>query len=643
MSTCHWCHVMERESFEDEEVAELINRDFVPVKVDREERPDIDHLYMAVCQAMTGHGGWPLTVILTPDGKPFFAGTYFPKREKFGRYGLMDILPQIAEKWRKERGGVLTVSANVAEYAQRRLLEGKAGEPDRTWPDQAFEMFDDMFDPRYGGFGNAPKFPAAHNLMFLLRYAALKGNEYALEMAETTLEAMHRGGMYDHIGFGFARYSTDREWLVPHFEKMLYDNALLAIAYTEAHLITGKPLYREVAEQILSYVTRDMTDPEGGFYSAEDADSEGEEGKFYVWTPDEVLETLGDRDGEWFCRLYGITEEGNFEGSSIPNLLGHTFGQFAEKEGVSEGEVRERAEALRRKLFAAREKRVRPGKDDKILTAWNGLMIAAFAIAARAFGREDYREAAERAASFVLAKLRRPDGRLLARWRDGEAAYPAYLDDYACMVWALIELYETTFDAAHLDRALELNREMIRLFRDEERGGFFFYGHDAEKLIAPVKETFDGAMPSGNSLAAWNLIRLARLTGDGELEALFEKHLESSAGAISRYPAGHAMFLTAMLHAYEPGREIVIAGDREDPQTGRFIAAIHRMFLPNMVVMLHSPGAEGEAARRLMPVIADKTPVEGKTAVYVCEHYACQAPVTEPGALTAMLKGTPLT
>jgi len=636
-STCHWCHVMEHESFEHEAVANLLNEHFVAVKVDREERPDVDSLYMTVCQALTGHGGWPLTVIMTPDKKPFFAGTYFPRESKYGRAGLIDILEAVRKQWTESPDKLLQAADSITEEITRITSKTKQGELSEQTLRLALEHYRETYDARYGGFGQAPKFPAAHNLSLLLRLYRRYKDPVALDMAEKTLEAMYRGGMYDHIGFGFARYSTDEKWLVPHFEKMLYDNALLATAYIEAYLITGTELYADVAKQIFTYILRDMTHPEGGFYSAEDADSEGVEGKFYVWRPDEVRDVLGERDGTDFCTLYGITEEGNFEGRSIPNLI---------EPGISESwfdetpvELDERFEACRQKLFEAREKRVHPGKDDKILTSWNGLMIAALAQGFKAFGDQAYREAAEAAATFIEKKLISSDGRLLARYRDGEAKYTAYVDDYACYIYGLLELYEATFNLVYLDRAVQLCRQMIRWYWDEEHGGFYMNAHDSEQLLTRLKELYDGAMPSGNSVAAYVLQRLAHLTGDDELSRLAQRQLFAFAGEVNRYPNGYAMFLHALMFAIGPSREIVISGEPDDPETREMIAAIRRRFLPQTVVSLHPPGEAGAAASRLMPVLEGKTPVNGQPAVYVCENFTCQAPVSTLAELEKLLDG----
>ncbi|WP_062492873.1 thioredoxin domain-containing protein [Paenibacillus sp. 32O-W] len=628
---------MEHESFEDGEVAGLLNREYVAVKVDREERPDIDQVYMAVCQAMTGQGGWPLTVILTPDRNPIFAGTYFPKHSRYGRPGLMDVLSRLADKWRNDRKEVLEFAERITQEVRDSMEADRRGEAVPELLDQAYRLYERLFDSEYGGFGGAPKFPSSHNLSFLLRYYRRTGEDKALRMVERTLDGMRRGGMYDHIGFGFARYSVDEQWLVPHFEKMLYDNALLAWTYLEAYQLTGKREYAETAEQIFEYVLRDMTDPEGGFYSAEDADSEGREGKFYVWRPDEIANVLGAEDGDLICEWFGITEEGNFEGDSIPNLIGQDAEAFASERGMTVEELQRRIEHSRARLYEHREKRVHPGKDDKILTAWNGLMIMALATGYKALGRERYLEAARRSADFILRKLRREDGRLLARYRDGEAAYEAYLDDYAFLVWGLIELYEAGFNIGHLQAAIELNERMIELFRDEHQGGLFFTGADGEKLFARGKEIYDGAMPSGNSVAALNLQRLAKLTGDAQLAELAERQLEAFAGAVRRYPPGYAMYLIALDYATSAGGEIVIAGSRDEEETRRMIEAAHRGFRPHTEVLLAVPGPEAEALERLVPAVAGKMPVRGNPAAYVCVDFACQAPVTDAASLKALL------
>lgn len=630
---------MERESFEDEEVAALLNRDYIAVKVDREERPDVDNLYMSVCQAMTGRGGWPLTIVMTPEKKPFFAGTYFPKARKHGRYGLLDILPQLAGKWREDPAKVAEIGEQIVEETQRRMIANLEGELSNDILERTYRFYEEVYDPAYGGFGDAPKFPTSHNLSFLLRYWKRTGEAKALAMVENTLDRMHRGGLYDHIGYGFARYSTDERWLVPHFEKMLYDNALLTMTYIEAYQATGKRKYADIAEQVIAYVLRDMTDPEGGFYSAEDADSEGEEGKFYVWTPDEVTQVLGEEEGELYCRVYDITGTGNFEGHSIPNLIDATVETSARRMQLDVTELNTRLETSRRKLFEHREQRIHPHKDDKILTSWNGLMIMALAKAAKALHKPEYVEAARKAADFILTKLRREDGRLLARYRDGEAAYLGYVDDYAFLVWGLIELYEASFDHTLLQQAVELNRDMLRLFWDEEKGGLFFYGEDGERLFTRPKEIYDGAMPSGNSAAALNLHKLARYTYDAALSQKAEEQLKAFAGSVEKYPSGHALFLMAVDFAFGAPSEIVIAGDPAKEETQAMIREVHRAFLPNTLTILHPVGVAGaEEVGRLIPLVQDKRPLGGRATAYVCENYACQSPVSNLEELRELLQ-----
>ncbi|HHW21353.1 MAG TPA: thioredoxin domain-containing protein [Clostridiaceae bacterium] len=462
---------MERESFEDQEVADYLNKYYISIKVDREERPDIDHIYMEVCQALTGHGGWPLTIIMTPDQKPFFAGTYYPKTDRMGMQGLMTILKAVTSVWQNNRAALSDSGNKIINFINKDLTSKEYDFTSDIF-DIAYSSYRNYFDPVYGGFGNAPKFPTPHNLMFLLRYWKLTNEKEALDMVEKTLDSMYRGGIYDHIGFGFSRYSTDRKWLVPHFEKMLYDNALLAITYLEAYQVTQISKYGQIAGDILSYVLRDMTSPEGGFYCAEDADSEGVEGKFYLWALDEIMKILGDKEGEDFCRFYNINREGNFEGKNIPNLINKD----------NSFEDIKRYDQSREKLFREREKRIHPFKDDKILTSWNGLMIAAMAMAGRILHDERYTLAAIRAAEFIFNNLVREDGRLLSRYRDRKADILAYSEDYAFFVMGLIELYETTYEPDYLKKALTLTDELIKLFWDSKGGGLFIYCFRRRKM-----------------------------------------------------------------------------------------------------------------------------------------------------------------
>ncbi len=632
-STCHWCHVMERESFEDEEVAALLNEGFVSIKVDREERPDIDAVYMGVCQALTGSGGWPLTVFLAPDRKPFYAGTYFPKRARYGRPGVMELLTAIRKKWVSDREHLDELGEQVISTVAGHLEESSPGEPNPELLQRSFHYLEGAFDPVYGGFHSAPKFPTPHQLLLLLRCWKRFEEPNALEMVEKTLQGMYCGGIFDHIGFGFSRYSTDRKWLAPHFEKMLYDNALISLAYLETYQATEKVFYAEAARDVFSYVLREMTAPEGGFYTAEDADSEGVEGKFYLWTPAEVKEVLGGDDGDYFCSLYDITEKGNFEGKNIPNLI-----QRREKI-FSDGKVpawQERVGELRRKLFAAREGRIHPFKDDKILTSWNGLMIAALARGAWVLDDERYADAARRAAEFLLKNLRNQEGRLLARYREGDAAYSAYLDDYAFFAWGLMELYQATFEVQYLEDAIRLTREMYDLFWDDESGGFFFTAIEGDELPTRPKEIADGAVPSGNSVAAWNLLHLARLTGDGNFEELSQRQLRAFAGAAEAAPQACTFYLCALDFSLGPPQEIVVAGEKEDDRASRLLKVLRSAYLPQAVIMHHP--ADGErAAAALIPHIDGKEPLNGTPAVYICENYSCQEPVTSPEELEERL------
>ncbi|KUO51184.1 MAG: thioredoxin [Desulfitibacter sp. BRH_c19] len=624
-STCHWCHVMERESFEDEEVAEVLNKYYISIKVDREERTDVDAIYMAVCQALTGQGGWPLTIFMTPDKKPFFAGTYFPKERKYGRSGIIEILEELQDAWENKRDKVLSAGESVVKGIENKYFKSEAGAVEREALDHAYRYYEQSFDSIYGGFGEAPKFPTPHNLTFLLRYWKMSGNKKALDMVEKTLQSMYQGGMYDHVGWGFSRYSTDKKWLVPHFEKMLYDNALLAIAYLECYQATQNEFYARVAREIFSYVLRDMTSEEGGFFSAEDADSEGVEGKFYVWSLDEVFDVLGRESGKAFCQTFDISNAGNFEGENIPNIIGKDLntGQDLKNE--------------REKLFLHREKRIHPLKDDKILTAWNGLMIAALATGARVLGDKKYAKAAENAAEFVNTKLRREDGRLFARYRDGETAHLAYVDDYAFFIWGLIELYQTSYNPKYLALSLEFHQDMVDLFWDEKEGGLYLYGHDGEKLITKPKELYDGAVPSGNSVAALNFLRLADLTGDEKIAELADKQLNAFGGTVSQSPPGYAYFLMAVYFAENPTTEINIIGDLNKKETSDMLDIINKGFNPERLVAVKMPGSSGEEICRLIPIIKERDTVDGKTTAYICENFSCQPPTTDIKKLEILL------
>ncbi len=640
-STCHWCHVMERESFENEDIAALLNSFFVPIKVDREERPDVDQVYMQAVQLMTGQGGWPLSAFLSPEGRPFWGGTYFPPDERYGRPGFRRILLALSEAWRTRRDEVLDSAEKLTGHLEEQGRALAAGAGTGLGPavlERGVEQSAATFDSVYGGFGSAPKFPRSHALSFLLVSHARSGDPEVLRMVEVTLDRMARGGMFDHLGGGFHRYSTDARWLVPHFEKMLYDQALLARTYLEAYQVTGKEEYAAVAREIFTYALRDLCSPSGAFYSAEDADSEGEEGKFYVWTPDEIEGVLGKEEGGLFSAVYGVSGEGNFEhGQSILHLP-RPLATVAAERGISLAELRTRLDPARAELLAARNGRVRPHLDDKILTDWNGLMIGALALGGRVLGEPAYVTAAERAAAFIDGELLRSDGRLLKRYRDGEAAIPAYLDDYAFLAFGLLDLYAATFDPLYLERARDLGREMIRLFADENGGGLYFTASDGEALLVRTKEVYDGAVPSGNAIAALVLLRLGALTADPELERQGRAIIEAFSGVIEKSPQAFPQMLVALDFALGPSAEVVLAGDPAGRTLGEMRAALDRRFLPQVVVAMHPGGEAGARLEAVAPFLAAYDAKGGHPAAYVCRNHACELPVHEAGEMLAQLE-----
>ncbi|MEW5911814.1 MAG: thioredoxin domain-containing protein [Thermodesulfobacteriota bacterium] len=634
-ATCHWCHVMAHESFQDPEVARLLNQHFVPIKVDREERPDLDGVYMAVCQALTGRGGWPLSVFLTPQGKPFYAGTYFPKETRYGMPGFIPVLQELARRWSgPERARILEAGEQITKALQPQAPAGNGPELGEATLEEAYEGLARIYDPQHHGFGNAPKFPSPHHLTFLLRWHLRRPQSRALAMAGDTLLAMWRGGMYDQVGLGFHRYSVDAQWLVPHFEKMLYDQAMLSLAFAEAFQLTGREEFGRAFREIAAYVLRDMTAPEGGFYSAEDADSEGEEGRFYVWTPPQVSEALGPELGGLFCRFYGVTPEGNFEhGRSIPHVS-RDLAAFAKEEGRDPAQLAAQLELARQRLFALREGRAHPLKDDKVITAWNGLMIAALAKGYQALGDETYLHAAVKAAQFIEMHLADSDGRLHRRWRQGHLSGPGYLDDYAFYAWGLIELYQAGLDPAHLERALALVRLSDELFWDPEAGGYCYTPADGEALIIREKEIYDGATPSGNSAAALNLLRLARLTGDGALEERAQALLRHFAPVVAQQPMAYTQLMNALDFALGPGQEVVVAGSPGAADTQALLRRVQGAFLPRGVLLLRpSDPTTADRLAALAPFTADMQAVEGRATAYLCQNYACQQPVRDPAAL----------
>jgi uncharacterized protein YyaL (SSP411 family) len=637
-STCHWCHVMERESFEDKEVAELINKNFVAIKVDREERPDIDHIYMDVCQSITGRGGWPLTVVLTPEQQPFFVGTYFPKTSREGFPGLMHILTVLDQHWREKRQTVLAEIAEISKAASRRL-HLKSSNLSRNTLDKAYDSMANNFDVVNGGFGLAPKFPMPHQLLFLLRYYALTGKEQALLMVKETLDSMSRGGIYDQLGYGFSRYSVDAEWHAPHFEKMLYDNALLAYIYTETFQATRDPHYKEIAEQIFVYEQRDMLDKTGGFYSAEDADSEGHEGKFYLWSQDEIIDILGS-EGQLFADFYSVTPQGNFEAAA--NILYFTkenISEFAISRGIEPADLQMKLAEYRHKLWQQREKRVHPHKDDKILLGWNALFIASLAKGAKVFDNQDYLKLAEETLKSLQTLLRRPDGRWLARYRDGEAAYLAYLDDYAYLCWALLELYEASLDFSYIAEAVKLCEQVVELFTDQKHGGFYFYGHDSETLLRRPKEYSDGALPSGNSVMAWCLAKICRLTQQPKWESLLTKLLASISGEIAQYPQGYSFLLQTLLYQGKPPQQAVIAGWQKHEATAALLKTCQASYQPFLDVVLAEEDSRQESVA-LFPQLADYPIRDNQATAYVCENYQCQLPVHTPAELDQLFVTT---
>ena len=645
-STCHWCHVMERESFSDAEVAALLNQYFVSIKVDREERPDIDQVYMTVTQTMTGRGGWPNTVFLTPDRKPFFAGTYFPKETRWGTTGLMELLPKVAEIWQNDRQNVLKSADQITSLIANRRNLSPGDALDKSILDKTSGMLAEIYDADYGGFGPAPKFPTPHVFAFLLRHFYHTKDSRALAMVEKTLIRMRLGGIYDHIGFGFHRYSTDRQWLVPHFEKMLYDQALLAIAYTEAYQATGKAFYAQTVNEILAYVLRDLTSTKGGFYSAEDADSEGVEGKFYLWTLPQIQKSLGNDESETFKKIYNLEPNGNFTapeavpaaGSNILHLK-EMLPDLARGLGVPEKQLRQRMDKNRAQLFEVREKRVRPFKDDKILTDWNGLMIAALAKAGPVLGEPRYTAAAVRAADFILRELQAEDGRLMKRYRKGNAGLPAHLDDYAFTVWGLLELYEATLEAAYLQEALRINDQMIAHFWDDADGGFFMTADDGEKLLLRSKDIYDGAIPSGNSVATLNLLRLGHMTGREDYLKKAEGITRAFAESANRYPAGHTQLMVALQYALNPNYEVVIVGRPGNKDTRAMLAALRKPFLPGKVVLLRPADKKTSAATiRLAPYTEFMIAKNGRATAYVCTNFVCKLPTTDISQMLANLQ-----
>ncbi|MBC7543649.1 MAG: thioredoxin domain-containing protein [Candidatus Sericytochromatia bacterium] len=632
-ATCHWCHVMERESFEDTAIADVLNRDFVSIKVDREERPDVDAVYMEAVQSLTGQGGWPMSVFMTPDRRPFFGGTYFPPTNRYGRPGFPQLLAQLADAWKTKRDSVLQSADSVMQHLQ--APKGAPGQSDLPGPEVltgAYRRMAAEFDRFFGGFGAAPKFPRPHGIRFLLRYHGTTGEPNALAMATKTLDSMADGGIYDHLGGGFARYSTDAEWLVPHFEKMLYDNAGLAQAYIEAYQVTGNERYATIARETLDYVLREMTSPQGGFFSAEDADSEGVEGKYYVWTPTDVRAVLGEVDGDNFCTFYDVTAKGNFEhGWSILRRT-MTVEAFAERLGIGVREAEQFLAQSREALRLARNLRIHPLRDDKVLAAWNGMMISAMAQAYQALGDIRYLEAARKAATFVASEMM-PAGGLLRRYRDGDAAIAAFQEDYAWLIPAFLDLYESTFDLQWLRLAKQLTETMVQEFWDDAGTGFWLVGRHQETMVSQPKDYYDGATASANSMALMGLLRLAALTGDTDAQDKAEAMIRRQTPQLERQPTAYEAFLMGVHFWQGPVKQVVIGGRPDGDDTAALLRAVWQQYHPNTVLAL-SDGAEAEA---LIPQVTGRHVTDGQAMAWVCVEQTCQLPTSEPKALADAL------
>lgn len=614
-STCHWCHVMAHESFEDQEAAGLLNENYVSIKVDREERPDIDSVYMSVCQALTGSGGWPLTIIMTPDQKPFYAATYLPKHSRWGNTGLIEVLNAIDGLWRKDRKKVLQAGEEMTRYlnGEEKNSGGGKDDPGKELFLTAATQLKRSYDKTWGGFGRAPKFPMPHNLIFLLRHSVYEKDESVREICESTLRHMYRGGIYDHIGGGFSRYSTDEKWLVPHFEKMLYDNALLSYAYLEAYKITREPFYQSAARGILGYIIETLTDKDGGFYCGEDADSEGVEGKFYVFDRDEITQILKE-DAPFYCQWFGITNEGNFEGKNILNLINNH--DYEKKD--------EKIKTLSRKLYDYRLKRTKLHKDDKILTSWNGLMIAGMAKGYQILQEDVYLQTARKAQAFIEETLTNKDGRLFIRYRDGEAGHDGQLDDYAFYAFGLLELYQACFEVSYLQKAVNICEKMIGLFFDEENGGFYMYAHDREKLISRPKELYDGALPSGNSVAAYVIGKLYHLTGEISWQKILKKQLKWMGGEAQTSPANHSFTLLAFQTVLYSHTQLVAVSSQ--PGIEKEIASLKREVLTDIDIIFKNPENE-ELLSRIAPFTKDYPIDSEKSQFYLCKNGTCLKPV----------------
>ena len=632
-ATCHWCHVMAHESFEDEEVAELMNDAFVNIKVDREERPDIDNTYMTICQMLTGRGGWPLTIVMTPDKDPFFAGTYLPRESRGQQLGMMDLVPQIQQIWEEDRERINQSVKSIRDGFSKTLTLGSSA---KSLPDDIVaktrESLGRQYDSRNGGFGSHPKFPSPHNLLFLLHHGELTGDEESTEMALHTLRQMRLGGIWDHIGGGFHRYSTDEKWLLPHFEKMLYDQAMLLMAYTEGWRLSGNPLFKDTCYRTFDYLKAKMSSDEGAYYSAEDADSEGEEGKFYVWKMSEIYENLSEEDARLFCDVYNLKEEGNFRDEASGQMTGQNIphqsqplSKYAAEKSMSVDELAKTLERIRTQLFQTREKRVPPLLDDKILTDWNGLLMAAFASAGAVFSDSDFTDAAVGIESFIDEKLTTAAGQLLHRYREHDSGIDAMSDDYTSLIWGLIELYQSSLDPVYLEKAVYYQEKFEADFADNEYGGYFFTSENSEKLLGRQKEIYDGALPSSNSIAALNGFRLARLTGSTEFEIRSDNVFQAFSEVISDNPSGYSFAMTTKLAQQHQPREIAVTG-RKHGSTLKDMLSYLTYFnrFQNSVVL--KTDQTKEKLDRLSP-FTRSFDIDDTPRVYICQDFSCSRPV----------------
>jgi len=643
-STCHWCHVMKRESFEDLGVARLMNKAFVSIKVDREERPDIDNIYMTICQMISNNCGWPLNIIMTPSKKPFFAGTYIPKQSRFGHIGMLELIPKIEEFWMTRSEEIVNsaelITANLRKITD--IQQGKILDND-TWK-IAYNELSQRFDEINGGFGEAPKFPISHNFFFLLRYWRRIGDTRALQMVDKSLQSMHNGGIFDHVGGGFHRYSTDSKWIVPHFEKMLYDQALLAMAYTEAFQLTKKSEFKQTVEEILTYVLREMVSSEGAFYSAEDAESEGEEGLYYLWKKEDINKILGE-DADFASNIFNISADGNFIDESSGQRSGvnilylrKSISELVSDLGLSENEIKKKMRNIQQKLLDERKKRQSPNKDDKILTDWNGLMIAALSKSTQILDESKYLEAAKKVADFLISKIRFSNGRLSHFYKDNEQSICAYLDDYAFLIWGLIELYETTFNVDYLKSALELNDYLLKHFWDNERGGFYFSSDDSETILVRKKEIYDGAIPSGNSVQMLNLLRLSRITANIEFEEKAIQICKTFSNIVKKSPSSFTQLMVALDFLLGQSYEVVIAGNSNADDTKKMLKILKANFLPNKVLLLNPTEQESPKIHEIVHHIMKKPSINGQATSYICINYSCKEPTTDVKKMIKMLE-----